>query len=193
MQARAEHPRLKRLALEREQLSVDARLARNDVLPDLNLGVEGSQDFGESRGGIDEKGKLSDDSRSSTELGLNLRLEFPVQQRKARGRLGLARIRLQQLERRMDYAEMEIETEARVALEALEAAFDQTRYARENVELAEQLRTAEARKLEAGLSNLINLNIREIQVATAAQDLVRAQRDYFRARAEYRARIAVAD
>jgi len=193
MRARMEHPRLQRLALEREQLSVDVRLAKNEVLPGLNLGVEGSQDFGESRAGIDERGKLSSDSRGSTELGLNLRLEFPVQQRKARGRLGLARIRLQQLERRTAFAEMEIETEARVALEALEAAFDQTRYARENVELADQLRTAEVRKLDAGLSNLINLNIREIQVATAAKDLVQAQRDYFRALAEYRARIAISD
>ena len=59
--------------------------------------------------------------------------------------------------------------------------------------LSEELRTAEVRKLQAGLSNLIDLNIREIQVATAARDLVRAQRDYFRALAEYRARIAIED
>ncbi|MFT5442946.1 MAG: outer membrane protein TolC, partial [Myxococcota bacterium] len=109
----------------------------------------------------------------------------------ARGRLGVARIRLDQLRRRTAYVEMEIETKARMALEALEAAFEQTRYARENVELAELLRSAESRKLNSGLSNLIDLNIREQQAASAAQSLVKAQQAYFRALADYRTRVAL--
>jgi len=80
--------------------------------------------------------------------------------------------------------------EALQAVEELEAAYVQTGQARENLELAEQLRAAEARKLELGLTNLIDLNIREVQAATAARQLVDAQHAYFRAWADYTARIA---
>ncbi len=185
-----DHPRLRQLAIEREQLDLTADLAKNATLPGLNLGIEGSQDFGKSKPGIDERGKLSRDPRSSTEVGARLKLEFPVQQRRARGQLGVARVRLRQLEQRIRLAKIEIEVEARVALEALNAAFEQTQYARENVELADELRLAEARKVRSGISNLIDLNIREVQYATAAKNLIFAQRNYFRALAEYRARVA---
>ncbi len=188
--ARSEHPRLRKLALDRERLLLDLKLAKNDVLPKLNMGLEGSRDFGGSRAGIDETGKLSSDSRSATEVRMKMRFELPVQLRDARGRLGVARIRLSQLNRRILFAEGEIETEALFALEALEAAHQQTIYARENLSLANYLRDAEARKLRAGLSNLIDLNIRENQAASAAQGLVEAQQDYFRALADYRARVA---
>ncbi|MFK7898912.1 MAG: TolC family protein [Myxococcota bacterium] len=188
--ARSEHPRLQKLALERERLLLDLKLAKNDVLPKLNMGLEGSRDFGGSRAGIDETGKLSSDSRSATEVKMKMKFELPVRLREARGRLGVARIRLEQLDRRIHFAEGEIETEALIALEALEAAYDQTIFARENLSLANFLRDAEARKLGAGLSNLIDLNIRENQAASAAQNLVKAQQDYFRSLAEYRARVA---
>ena len=188
---RKEHPRLRQLTIERERLALDVRVAQNDGLPKVNLGLEGSQDFGNSRPGIDERGSLSSDSRSSTEVSLRMRFELPFQRREARGRLGVARIRLDQLDRRIQFAAEQVETEALIALESLEAAFVQTSQARQNVELADRLRTAEARKLRAGLSNLIDLNIREIQAASASQDLVQAQRAYFRALAEYRARVAM--
>ena len=81
-------------------------------------------------------------------------------------------------------------TDALQALESLEAAFDQTLQARENVRLAETLRDAEARRFASGLSNLIDVNIREVQAATAARQLVDAQAAYFRSLADYRARIA---
>jgi outer membrane protein TolC len=188
--ARQSHPILQSLAFQREQLEIDVRLAKNDTLPSIDLEVEGSQDFGNSRAGIDERGKLSDDPRSSTEVKAAVRFELPVQRREARGRLGAARIRLAQLERRERFAREQVEADARLALEALQAAYDQTGQARENFRLAERLQKAEERKLELGLSNLINVNIREVQTATAARQLVGAQEAYFRALAEYQARIA---
>lgn len=59
--------------------------------------------------------------------------------------------------------------------------------ARRNRELAQELRRAEERKLFLGTSNLINVNIREVQAFDAASTLIAAQADYFRARAKYRA------
>lgn len=188
--ARETHPLLRKVAIEREKLEVEYRLARNTLLPALDLAVEGSRDFGRSRAGIDEVGKLSAESRSATELGVRVGIEIPLQQRKARGRTGVAKVRLEQIKRRIQMLRDRVEVRALQSLEALEAAYDQTRQARDNSRLAEQLRTAESRKLGAGLSNLIDVNIREVQAASAAENLVRAQRDFFRARAEYEASVA---
>lgn len=188
--ARTAHPRLRKLAIEREKLDLARRLARNDVLPSLALSLEGARDFGNSRPGIDERGKLSSDPRSSTEVSLAMRLELPVLQRRARGRAAAARIRLDQLERRAQFTVERIRIDALYALEALDAAFDQTSQARLNVELAEVMRRAEARRLGAGRSNLIDLNIREVQAADAARELVQAQVAFFRALTDYHARVA---
>jgi outer membrane protein TolC len=181
---------LKQLAIEREKLTVDVRLARNETLPSVDLKVEGSQDFGRSRAGIDEQGKLSTDPRSSTEVKALVRIEMPIWRREARGRLGAAQIRVGQLERRMRYLADQVVAEALQAVEALEAAHEQTGQARENLRLAQRLRDAEERRLELGLSNLIDVNIREVQAATAAQQLVDAQLAYFKALAQYTATIA---
>ena len=188
--ARRSHPELQRIAIERERVEIELRLARNELLPAVDLAVEGSRDFGNARAGIDEVGKLSADPRGDTEVKATFRFEIPIQRREAKGRVGVARIKLSQLEQRERFLSERIVAEARQAIEALEAAFFQTEQARENFQLAERLRLAEARKLEFGLSNLIDLNIREIQAATAARELIDAQAAYFRAVADYEARVA---
>ena len=53
--------------------------------------------------------------------------------------------------------------------------------------LAQRLRKAEERKLLLGTSNLINVNIRELQAFDAASTVIAAQADYFRALANFRA------
>ncbi len=189
-EARKRHPMLEELAFQREKLALEVRLARNELLSDLDLVVEGARDFGNSRPGIDETGKRSSAPRGESEVKALVRFEIPVQRRAARGRLGRAEIRLAQLDRRVQFAAEQVIAEAGLAVEALEAAYLQTAAARENARLAERLRRAEARKLAAGLSNLIDLNIRETQAATAERDLVRAQQAYFKAVADYEARIA---
>ena len=188
--ARTRHPLLEQLAFQRERLEVDAELAENELLPDVGLRLEGSRDFGSSREGIDEQGKLSSSPRGDTEVKALLRFELPVQRRAAKGKAGLARIRLAQLQRRERFTRDRVVADALVAFEALEAAFEQTAQARENLRLAKKLRSGEQRKLELGLSNLIDVNIREVQEATAARQLVDAQNAYFRALADYQARIA---
>ena len=57
-------------------------------------------------------------------------------------------------------------------------------------ELAARLQFGEERKFELGSSNLIDVNIREIQTADAARALIFAQAAYFRAIARYEAAIA---
>ncbi len=187
--ATREHPLLQRFSLEREQLEVDVELARNELLPSLGLRVEGSQDLGSSDPGISSEGSISRAPRNDTEVKALLRFELPVQQRAARGRLVAAQARLSRLSARERFARERIEAEILLARAGIEAAFSQTGSARRNRELAVKLQRAEERKLALGTSNLINVNIREIQAANAARDLIETQAAFFRALADYRAAV----
>ena len=184
------HPILRRFENERDRVMLKIAQARNATLPSLDLRVELSRDFGDANGGIDEKGKFSSASRSETEVKALMSLRMPVQQRKARGRLAAAKLRLSKIANESRIAEERIIASALEAIERLKAAYEQTGLARENAELARTLRDAESRRLDLGLSNLIDVNIREIQAATAETELVDAQRAFFRATAEYEARVA---
>lgn len=184
------HPILRELTLRRDGLLATLALSRNALLPDLRVGVEGSRDLGKSSAGIDSSGSLSDNPKDDTELKATMRFEVPALQRGARGRLASNRAELIRLEQETRYARDAVEAEIRRSMAALEAAFDQTRLARKNYELAARLQLGEERKFELGSSNLIDVNIREIQTADAARALLFAQAAYFRALARYAAAIA---
>jgi outer membrane protein TolC len=188
--ARTAHPALRAFALQRSELEARYDLERNGLLPDLRLKVEGSQDLGRSEGGIDTKGSFASDSKDDTEVKASLRLELPVAQRRARGRVIALRAQMRRLDLEARLARDRIEAEVRAAMADLSAAFDQTVLARENLDLAQELERAEVRKLMLGSSDLIAVNIREVQAADAARALIFAQAAYFRSVARYRAAMA---
>lgn len=190
VRASERHPILRELALRREGLLASLALNRNALLPDLRVGVEGSKDLGRSSAGIDSIGSFSNNPKDDTEVKATVRFEVPALQRAARGRVASNRAELIRLEQETRYARDSIEAEIRRAMAFVQAAFDQTRLARQNYELAAKLQRGEERKFELGSSNLIDVNIREIQTADAARALVFAQAAYFRAIARYEAAIA---
>ena len=184
------HPILRELILRREGILATLALNRNALLPDLRLGVEGSRDVGKSSAGIDSSGSFSSNPKDDTELKATVRFEVPALQRGARGRVASNRAELIRLEQETRYARDAVEAEIRRSMAALEAAFDQTRLARKNYELAARMQLGEERKFALGSSNLIDVNIREIQTADAARALLFAQAAYFRAKARYVAAVA---
>jgi outer membrane protein TolC len=189
-QAQQAHPLLQSLLLEIEQTRVELRLARNESLPSVDLKLEGSQDLGESSAGIDTVGKLSSDPRGETEMKALIRFELPLLRREALGRAQAVEARLDRLESQQRITRDRIAARIRTAMAALRAAYAQTLAARRNVELADELQRAEQRKLTLGRSNLIDVNIRELQAADADRALIETQAAYFRALAEYRAAVA---
>lgn len=189
--AGSDHPLLKALDLEVERAEVELELARNDRLPAVDFLLEGSRDTGSSDPGISSEGTISSAPRGDTEVRALVRFELPIQRREADGRAQAVRAKLRRLENHLRFAGDRIVADIRRAMEGLEAAFVQTQAARRNLELAQQLRRAEERKLMLGTSNLIDVNIREIQAAEAARALIEAQAEYFRALAVYRAAVAV--
>lgn len=184
------HPALRRLELERSALLVDRDLSRNTLLPELDIRVDASRDFGGPRAGIDAAGRFATDPRGENEVKAWVELRVPFQMREARGRLAAAEAALERVDRRIQLERDRLVAYALASVETLEASHARAALARENVELARTVWEAERRRLELGASDLIDLTLREAQLAAAERELVDAQHEFFRARAEYAARVA---
>ena len=173
-------PELRRLQINRQKLEVDVRLARNQMLPNLNAGAMVMNDFG--------KAIYYDLVDPQVKAGLEFKI--PLQRREARGRLAELEGQLGQLSNDQRFAQDRIRNEIWDAFSAYRAAFDQTRQTRLNVTLAQELLSAEASRFELGISDLLALQIRE-QAAFDARTLdVDAAADLFRSLADYRAATA---
>jgi len=189
--AAQEHPLLRAIGYQIDSADVALRLARNEGLPALDLQLVGSKDYGHAVPGISSEGTISADPRGEAEFKALVRLELPVLRREARGKAEVAKASKRRLENEQRFARDQIETEIRAAMASLEAAYAQTTGARRNLELARTMESAESRRLRLGSSNLINVNIRELQTAEGNLALIEAQAAYFRALADYRAAVAV--
>lgn len=158
--ALAERPEMTTLAIQRRQIGVELDLARNDLLPAVGAGIEGSQDVGEATSPKRDK--------SEFELETGITLEVPIQRRRARGKILANEAKLAQLNAKTQFTRDKIETEVETAAIALVAALQQYEQAARSLELAQQLEEAEYRRFELGDSDLFTLNLREQQTAEAA-------------------------
>lgn len=180
-QALAARPELRRLQLALDKLEVDRSLARNQLQPNVDVGVLLSQDFGE---------KLYDDRRDF-EVQAGIEIKLPLQRREAKGRLAEVEAQIGQVLNEQRFTRDRIRTEVHDAFSAMIAAYEQIRLAQLNAALAAELREAEEERFRRGASDLLALQLRE-QAAFDAQTLaVEAYAEHFRALADYRAAVAV--
>ena len=173
-------PEPRRLQLAMDKLGVDLRLARNQLLPQLDAGVSVSQDLGRKL--------YKDKSEVDTQLGLEFRI--PLQCSEAKGRVVEVNAQLEQLVREERFARDRIAAEVRDAASALGAAHEQIQQARLNASLAAELQAAEAERLLRGATDLLALQLREQAAFDAQVTEVEALAEYFRAQADYRAATA---
>jgi outer membrane protein TolC len=173
-------PEIARLAIAMQKLEVDRRLARNQLLPNLDAGVSAAQDFG--------RDIYFDKSEFELQAGVELRV--PLQRREAKGRLAEVEGRLAQLENERRFAGDRVRNEVRDAFSALVAAHEQTQQAGLNVRLARELQEAEEERFRRGATDLLALQLREQAAFDAEVLAVDALAEYFRAQADYRAAVA---
>lgn len=173
-------PEVTRFRLALEKLEVDRRLARNQMLPQLDLGVTASQDVGDAR--------YKDKDEFELQGGVEFRV--PLQRRDAKGRLAEVEGQISQVSNDQRFARDRIRTEVRDAHSALAAAYEQTRQAALNVELARELQAGEEERFRRGATDLLALQIREQATFDAEVLAVDATNEYFRALADYRAATA---
>ncbi|MCB1279329.1 TolC family protein [Prosthecobacter sp.] len=173
-------PEIRRIELTIEKAEIDRRLAKNNLMPSLDVGLQAGQAVGRSTPKDIER----------TELEAKIEFKLPLQRREAKGRLDTVDAQISRLQNEKRFARDRIVADVRDSYSALIAAYESLTQTRRNVELARQLQEAEAERLKQGATDLLALQIREQAGFDAKVTEVEAQAEYFRAQANYRAAIA---
>ncbi len=177
--APARRPELRRLNAQRAQFEVDRDLARNQMLPAVDVVVSASQDIGSGSS-----------TRSSPEVDASLLLDVPILNRPARGRLEVARANLSRLDEQLRFQRDRILADLRDARSAVDAALQRAELAAQELSVARQVEAAERTNFELGNSTILAVNLREQASAEAASREVDARADFHRAMAAYLAAAA---
>jgi outer membrane protein TolC len=174
-------PELLRIRLVQEKFGLDRQLAKNNLMPNVDLTASISENLG--------TGPYKD--RKQTESSVGLEFRMPLQRNEAKGRLQTIDAELERLNNDAKFARERIVAEIRDAWSATKAAHEQISQTARNVELAVQLEQAEAKRLEQGATDLLALQIREQATFDGRLLEVDAQAEYFRAQADYEAATAM--
>lgn len=174
-------PEIQRFRAQRNQVEIDRKLARNQLLPNVDLALSFTSQLGERRV-----------RRGPNDITAALIFDLPAQRRAARSRDLAALARIEQFDQRERFARDQIAAEVRDAYSALRAAWERARVVGEEVEVARQLEIAERIRFELGDGNLFLVNLREQATYETELREVAAIAEYFRALALYEYAIAEA-
>lgn len=172
-------PEVLALGAERDISQAEARLARNQLLPNLDVYFGYSRDRG-----------FGNKILQPVEVETGVTLEIPLQRRKATGKLRAEQAKIEQINLKERLARDRVGADIRDAYSALQAAFDRLRMIRGEVQVAFKLEDAERARFELGDSTLFLVNLRELATADAALREVNAIADYHRFNADYVAAMA---
>jgi cobalt-zinc-cadmium efflux system outer membrane protein len=181
--ALARRPDVQRLETKRQQLDVELRLQRNQLLPGLDVGMAVSKDLGGPPRA--EASKLG-----PVELEVNAVLDVPLLYRAPLGRVQSARAELSKLDAQLRLARDRVAVDVRDATSALGAALERARLAQREVQVAELLERGERTRFTLGDSTLLFVNLREQTTAEARLREVDALSDSQKAAAALRLALA---
>ena len=181
--ALSNRPELRMLDLLRQQTQIDYSEATNQLQPELNAVVWGSQDIGEPTSSKRDK--------SPYESEASVYLDVPMQRRKARGKMTELQGKLAQLSAKRRITADKIGVDVQMAHAALKSAWDQVVSSQESLKYAEDLAARERKNQEAGASDLLKVTLREQYAVESAEKYVDALKLYFESRADYRAAMAL--
>lgn len=184
-QAIQSRPELRGLELEIERLAVEMAEAGNDLLPNVDAVIVGSQDMGEPTSKKRDK--------SEFELEAAVLVNVPLQRRKARGKLASLEAKRAQLSQKRSLTEDKIRTDIAVAFAAVKAAFERAERTSEARDLADFMAEVEREKFKAGQSDLLAVALREEMAAESASKAVDALLEYQLGRAALRAAVGIDD
>lgn len=174
-------PEVRRFTAQKEQVEVDRKLARNQLLPNIDVAVNYSRNAGDR---IIKRGP--------DELQASLIFDLPLERRQAKGRDLAAAARIRQFDERERFAKDQITAEVQDAYSAVRAAYSRAQVLREELAVARQLEEAERARFQLGDGTLFLVNLREQATFDTAIRELAATNDYFRAWALYEYAIAEA-
>lgn len=180
--ALTQRPELRVLDLMRQQTQVDYTEACNQMQPELNAVLWGSQDVGDPTSTKRDK--------SPYESEASMYLDVPMQRRKARGKMTELQGKLAQLSAKRRITADKIGVDVRAAHAALKSAWEQVKETRDSLTYAEDLAARERKNQDAGASDLLKVTLREQYAVESAEKNIDALKLYFDAQADYRAALA---
>lgn len=172
-------PEFKNISAQREQNELELKLARNQMLPRLDLRVFSANDVG--------SGEVR---REEPEIKAGVRIEIPLLTRTQEGRIALFEARQQKLAFTETFLKERIRADVQDALNALDIARLRVDVVKREVEASEDLAQGELKRFELGDSNLIFVNLREQNAADAQVREIEALQDYQKAFVAFEATLA---
>jgi outer membrane protein TolC len=162
------HPMLQALQQSLEQKRVYRRLARYNVLPELDFKLT----HGEYAGNLPTPRDLP------METTVGFRFSFPLFNREARGANTAAKLEVDASEQKLTLAKQKLEVDfEKSALEANTSAAIY-RFIYQEIGFAAQVETAERTRFQQGDSSLLNVNFREQDTALARVRAIEALLDF---------------
>ncbi|MEE4360110.1 MAG: TolC family protein [Pseudomonadales bacterium] len=167
-------PELVMLDREMDRERNRLRLAENDLRPEVDLGLKMARDLGDGS-----------ETRNGTDVIAELKVSVPVERRKARGEIGAAEAELRSLVFGRQRIQERLQLQVARLVEAVDAAVEFTRLARQEADQAQVLEDAEWTRFREGASSFFLLNVREENTADARVRALDATLGYFQAMADY--------
>ncbi len=157
----AAHPavRVYQRALDAER--VNRSLSKNQLLPQLDLAASVSKDLGDGSR-----------TKEQAEFRIGAFLEYPFQNRKARGNLASARSAMAAIEQELRLATDQLRASALIAENNIRQIHERIAKLQERLERAREMQKAETDRVALQLSDLLRLNLREQDVTAAETDLI---------------------
>ncbi len=178
--AMANRPEIQRLALQREKIRVDLDLNENQLMPGVNVGLAGAQDFGQTKKDL-----------YKTFGQVSVLVDVPIERRQARGRILALQAEMARLLAQERFARDRVQMEVQNALNGLDRAYDLLQQGRDNKAQNEYLADAERRMFDVGKSDLFRVNIRELNAAEARVLEIDAAVEFYRSLVEYHAAVGL--
>ncbi len=175
------HPRLRAARASLRATDVARDLARAQRGPRIDLGLEVSRDFGQGSSSL-----------TGSVFESKLRFAMPLLLRAARGRLEATEQRYLAEAEELRFLEDGIRTELGDAASQWNAARERYALAQRLAEIVRRLAQAEERRVQAGATDLLVVNLREQSLAEAEASLVDAAAELWMARARWDALTACA-
>jgi len=167
---------------EIDKATINLALARNDLMPRLDLGGEVAKDVGPVG--------LGGPSRTPLETIVGVTFKIPLQNRKAQGKLAETQAKIEELTVKQRFLAEKIRAEVTAIGIEVETARQLVATTERERLLAERLAVAERRRFELGSSDFFLVNQREESATSAEVKLIEAQTRMAATRAELAAATA---
>lgn len=181
--ALAIRPELMLINLDLQSLRWDLTLARNQMLPNVDLTMQTTQNMGEATSDPNVKGPL--------QLEVGVIGGVPIQRRKSIGKAQSTEAKLNQVSQKLEFQRNKIELELRTARNALDIAQQNVKTSRELLKQANITLAIFKKANEAGEVDLFFLLNQEIKVNDSEVKLLEAERDFFTALAAMQASLGL--